>query len=206
MDEYRETERCIIKGIPWHLSHCQRAIAGNIEKRLGLAIHEENMKEVWRTKFGLTQEQEEQICWGSFTKNKKAMDEYKVTWMTKYNQRIGSVKKNLERRGHSNNTTCPCCNQIEDTDHLLHCQNTDVTKVYKEEHEKLYNWLEGTAGSQVAAALRAVCQALREETDLEDCDHLEENVRMAAHEQLALGQRAFIGGWWIRKWRYIQQR
>ena len=206
MDEYRETERCIIKGIPWHLSHCQRAIAGNIEKRLRLVIHEENMKEVWRTKFGLPQEQEKQIFWGSFTKNNKAMDKYKATSMTKYNQRIGLVKKNLERRGHSNNTTCPCCNQIKDTDHLLRCQNTDITKVYEEEHEKNYNWLEGTAGSQVATALRAVCQALREETELEKCDHLEANIRMVAHEQIALGQRAFIGGWWSRKWRYIQQR
>ena len=97
------------------------------------------MKEVWRNKFELTEDQVDQICWGTFRKNNKAMDEHKALWMTKYNQRIGPVKKNLERRGHSNDMTCPCCNHIEDTDHLLRCQNIDITNIYEEEHDKISN-------------------------------------------------------------------
>ena len=84
-------------------------------------------------------------------------------------------------------------------------QNTEVTNIYEEEHEKIYNWLEDTAGSQVATVLRAVCRALRNNTELENCNHLDENVRLTAHEQLELGHQAFIGGWWNRKWCYIQQ-
>ena len=205
MNEYRDTERCIIDGIPWHISHKQKTIAGNIEKRIRIAVHEENMKEVWRNKFGLTKDQEEQICWGTFKNNSKSMDEHKAMWMTKYNQRIGPVKKNLERRGHSDNTTCPCCDQLEDTDHLLRCKNADITSIYEEERNNISNWIEGTAGSQVATAITSVVQALRNETELQNCDHLDDYIREAAEEQLELGQRAFVGGWWSRKWRYAQQ-
>ena len=46
-EEYNESERCNIEGIPWHLTYQSKTIAGDVEKRLRIVIHEENMRKVW---------------------------------------------------------------------------------------------------------------------------------------------------------------
>ena len=205
MEEYNESERCNIEGIPWHLTFRSKTIAGDIEKRLRIVIHEENMRNVWRNKFELTEEQGEKILWRAFKKNNRNMDERKALWVTKFNQRIGAVKKNLERRGHSEDGICPCCNQMEDTDHIFQCQNNDIQKTFEDEYEKVNTWVENTAGHQTAQAMKALCEAFRRGTEIQLGDTLNEKVQEAAQEQFELGQRAFFGGWWSRKWFHVQQ-
>ena len=41
----------------------------------------------------------------------------------RYNCRIGSVWKNMKQRGQCTDDKCPCCEMIEDMDHIFICKN-----------------------------------------------------------------------------------
>jgi hypothetical protein len=207
-DRYAEAEMEIfraisphkIDGTPWTIKHQGKIIAGNTEKRIRKAIHESKMQEVWRKKFGLTREQAISTSWKAFKRNNRTMDEWKSVWMTKYNQRIGGVRKNMERRKHSTDSVCPCCEDTEDTDHILRCANEEIEEIYKSTTTEIHEWMETTSGTQVAHAFREVCDAIREQRPLENCEDLDPSIISAATGQVQLGQRAFIGGWWSREW------
>ena len=50
--------------------------------------------------------------------------------MMKYNSRIGGVRKNIKERGHCTDDKCPCCEKIEDTDHIFICKNQAIEDKY----------------------------------------------------------------------------
>ena len=62
----------------------------------------------------------------------------------------------------------------------------------------------GTSGHHVEYAFREISKALRMQTDLQNCEDLDDKIREVAINQVALGQRAFLGGLWNRTWIRIQ--
>ena len=52
--------------------------------------------------------------------------------------------------------------------------------------------MESTVGMQTAQAMKAICEAFRQGTELQLRDTLDEKVQEAEQEQFELGQRAFF--------------
>ena len=205
MDRERDIDTRIIIGSPWALEHEGKKVSGDIEKRIRYLVHEKKMKEYWRNKFGLTEEQQNTISWDSFLKTNQLNDEWVQIWMAKYNSRIGGVRKNLQRRNHASEGTCPCCGEIEDTDHILQCSNEDIQEVYEEKMNDIQQWMENTTDSEIAEGLKAVSAAFRTNTPLDLSKCKDRMVKAAAEQQFQLGRRAFIGGWWSKRWITLQQ-
>ena len=204
MNLERDLDTRPIIGAPWILEYDGRKISGDIEKRIRHLIHERTMQDYWRKKFDLTEDQQRHISWEAFLKTNQLNDEWIQIWMAKYNSRIGSVRKNLLRRNHATDETCPCCGDIEDTDHILKCPNTEINEVYNEKMNEIKQWLEDTSTIEMAKGLKAVSDAFRNNTTLDLTTCTDRMVRAAAEQQFQLGQRAFIGGWWSGRWINLQ--
>ena len=91
MDRNRVVDDRTIIGAPWALEHEGKRVAGDIDKRLRHLIHETKMKEYWRKKFEINEEQQETISWKTFIETNEMNEEWIQIWMVKYNSRIGGV-------------------------------------------------------------------------------------------------------------------
>ena len=205
MDLHRVVDDRTIIGAPWALEHEGKRVAGDIEKRIRHLIHEKHMQEYWRKKFNITEEQTEYISWETFLKTNKMNDEWIQIWMAKYNSRIGGVRKNMLRRNHAKDDQCPCCEEIEDTDHLLKCNNDEIRDIYENKMTELQRWLGETTTIEIARGIQAVSKAFRTETPLDLSNCTDNMVKAAAKQQFELGQRAFVGGWWSKRWMTLQK-
>ena len=204
MEVNRPVDQRVIIGAPWELKQNGKRIVGDIEKRIRNTIHEREMQEYWRKKFSITKEQQDQVNWEVFKKVNRMNEDWVQTWMTKYNSRIGGVRKNMHRRKHATDDKCPCCEEQEDTDHLLKCKNKDIQEVYDEKMKEIKEWMKKNTSAEMTKGVVAVIEAFRNGTDL-DLEGCNDNmVKAAAKQQFELGQRAFVGGWWSRRWTTLQ--
>ena len=110
----------------------------------------------------------------------------------------------MHRRKHATDDKCPCCEEQEDTDHLLKCKNKDIQEVYDEKMRELKEWMNKNTSTEMTKGVEAVIEAFRNGTDLDLKGCNDNMVKAAARQQFELGQRVFIGGCWSRRWTTLQ--
>ena len=194
-----------IPGQPWKLMCDGKEVSGNYERRIRTYLYEDKMKNFWREKFGLTSEQADTIAWKTFQRSNTSCKDWERVWMMKYNSRIGGVRKNMKQRGHCTDDKCPCCEMIEDTDHIFICKNQALEDKYIEQEEKMQDQLQHSTSPEIAEAIIYVMRTFRYGENRNATIEWSDSVLEAANEQLQLGQRAFLGGWWSKKWLRAQR-
>ena len=125
--------------------------------------------------------------------------------MMKYNSRKGGVRKNMKQRGHCTDDKCPCCEMIEDTDHIFIYKNQAIEDKYIEQEAKMQDQLQQSTSPAIAEAIIYVMRTFQYGENRNATIEWSDSVLEAANEQLQLGQRAFLGGWWSKKWLRAQR-
>ena len=81
--------------------------------------------------------------------------------MTKYNSRIEGVQKKMKQRGHCTDYKCPCCEMIEDTDHIFICKNQAIEDKHIEQEVKMQDQLQQSTSPEIAEAIIYVMKTFR---------------------------------------------
>jgi len=74
-------------------------------------------------------------------------------WFAKFNAHIGSVKTNLVRRKHSDNPTCPCCGELETTEHIYQCKSANMQAAYDVHMEELTSHLRAKTSKAITDSI-----------------------------------------------------
>jgi hypothetical protein len=191
-------------GQPWTIT-CQGTIlTGNVEKRLRHILYEEKMKKWWMEKCNLEIQEEELIDWEAYASFRKLTPRWRNTWAVKYGAGLLPTGHNLQRRGHSNTSACPWCNEeIETTNHIFQCKHLEMAKGFDDELDKIDDFLRGTTSNAIREAVIQLLHGLRDgEIDLaDDTTDLSHTVK----QQFDLGQKATLNGMWLKKWTSYQR-
>ena len=196
-----------VQGQSWQLYDAtnKRFIKGNYEKTIRTRVFEQPMKDFWVRKFQINHDDMTPHKWDIFKKHNKRLNTHEAIWISKYNQRILGVKKNMLRRKHSPDDKCPLCSTMEDTDHIYRCQSKEAQEAYNESLETVDNFLTTTTSANIRDAIIEICHSLRECRRPRLQNHWSPRLISAIHHQLHLGLRAFLGGIWAEEWVSLQQ-
>ena len=185
----------LLEGQAWQLSCGDIQIAGDSERQIRNALHEQTMHQRWKTQFGLD-EIEEEFNWDAFKRNCVSKPDWQKVWFAKFNARIGSVRTNLVRRKHSEDPTCPCCGELETTEHIYQCKSANMQAAYDVHMEELTSHLRATTSKAITDSIIEVCNATREIRECELDQEWDQTLLDIATVQISAGQRALLGGLW----------
>ena len=112
----------------------------------------------------------------------------------------------MKQRGHCTDDKCPCCEKIEDTDHIFICKNQAIEDKYIEEEVKMMqDQLQHSTSPEIAEAIIYIMRTFRYGKNRNVTIEWSDSVLQAANEQLQLGQQACLGVWWSKKWLRAQR-
>ena len=183
-----------------------RPLSGNLESTIRHKIYDNPMKEYWTNKLDISQTDLTTESWNIFQHHCQRSPPHHAIWMSKFNQRILGVKKNLYRRKHAHDEKCPLCNHTEDTDHVFKCPSKEADEAYQDNIDTLCNFLAITTSGNIGEAILEVCDCFRQCRRPVIQDHWEPTLVAALQTQLQLGARAFLGGFWTSDWCTLQER
>jgi len=141
-------------------------------------------------------ESEEEFNWDVFKRICKSVPDWKKIWFAKHNARIGLVRTNLVRRKHSDDPTCPCCGDLEMTEHIYQCKSTTMQAAYDVNIAELRDHLRATTSKAITETILDVCCATREGRDCELDDDWDPTLKAITQAQITAGQRPLTGGLW----------
>jgi len=124
------------------------------------------MQQRWKTQFGVN-EIDEEFDWDVFKQICKSKPDWKKIWFAKHNARIGSVRTNLVKRKHSEDPICPCCGELETTDHIYQCESTTMQAACDVNIAELRDHLRATTSKTITETILEICSATRERQDCE---------------------------------------
>ena len=132
----------ILPGQCWRLRNLvnNELIQGNIESSLRTALYKEWMKRYWTKKFQIGQDVTTDE-WSLMCKVNSSHTENEHLFMVKHASGILATKKNMVHRKHEDDARCPCCELIEDTDHILQCQAPTQVNTFFDELDDLDMYL-----------------------------------------------------------------
>jgi hypothetical protein len=105
-------------------------IGGNIHHQVKSAIFKPLMIQRWTTLMGIEESKTSQCDWDLFFHCIKTQSTHIRYFYIKFNAKLLPVGTNLKQRRHSDSEKCPCCREVEDHLHLLHCQQEDMVLTF----------------------------------------------------------------------------
>jgi hypothetical protein len=120
--------------------------------------------------------------------------------LIKYHTHLLPVGKNLLRRKHSYTGTCPGCGGVEDYDHLLQCENPEMTDTYAQQCDELETWLNNTTSESLSHSVMTLLHSFRSLNPNPHQNHLP-----LVSLQQQLGRQAFFAGLWHTSWLTYQE-
>ena len=137
----------LMAGQAWRFRCGEVEIAGDAKRQIRTALHEPTMQQRWKTQFGVNESDEE------------------FDWFAKHNARIGSVRTNLVQGKHSKDPTCPCCGELEMTDHIYQCKSTTMQVAYDVNIAELRDHLRATTSKAITEKfLKSAAQREKDRT------------------------------------------
>ena len=194
-------EESVLLGQCWRLKiKCKdEHIQGNIEQELRSVIYEERMKKLWAKKFDMNRNITNEE-WTLLNKVNSTHSDWEHLFMVKYSMGLLPTKLNMVRRKHDDDEKCPCCENIEDTDHILKCQSKPIDEVFSTEVEILKQYLQNITSWEMKGAVIELINSFREGRAPAIHHNWNSTVADLVQEQYELGQRAFLSGLWIMRW------
>jgi hypothetical protein len=191
----------VLLGQCWRLRHkvTREVIQGSTESVLRRIIYENKMKKTWKTKFSIQRDITKEE-WNLMKKFNKSHNEEEHLFSVKHALGILATKKNMVRRKHDDNDKCPCCDLVEDTEHILKCKSTTQQDTYSIERESLDIFLQQVTTWELREAILELIQSFRDSKEPTIARRWSIRTSEMTREQYDLGQRAFFSGLWIDKW------
>ena len=194
-------DSAVLQGQCWRLKQIDNVegIQGNIENELRRVIYEDRMRRVWKNKFGIRRLilHEE---WQLMKRVNKTHSEWEHLFAVKYATGIMATKVNMVRRKHEFDDRCPCCQEREDTDHILRCTSATQEKKFKDEIKTLDQYLMNITAWDLRGGIIELLEAFREQRAPTSHHNWSNKVIEAVDIQFDLGQRAFTSGLWVHRW------
>ena len=191
----------VLLGQCWRIKNVTNGeyIQGNIESALRRLIYEDIMKDIWGNKLSIrrTIKPDE---WLLLQKVNTAHLEWEHFFSIKYLSGILPTKVNMVQRKHAEDPTCPCCEEIENTEHILQCQSVTQGETFTRESVNLTNYLLDVTSWEVRGAIIELLEAYREQRDILYHCNWNDMVTLAITKQYDMGPRAFFGGIWTQEW------
>ena len=94
---------------------------------------------------------------------------------------------------------CPKCGITKTTDHIFQCRSKVSEDVMRTQAEILHMHLQDTTNKQVWEVIMELVRAFHEEREPIQTNALEETYARIMKKQFAMGQRAFLGGMWVKE-------
>jgi hypothetical protein len=178
--------------LPWTLTINDEVIGGSIHKQLKTAIFQPVMTQRWAKTLRIPESCHQLCDWTTFYQNLESTPSNARHWLTKFNNRLLPVGKNLKQRRH-----CPCCGEDEDHNHIISCQHTLMSQTFDELYSEVQTLLNQSAAPGIE---NEICLLLRIFRDPTTVPTNTEELGSSIQGQLQLGQGAFFAGLWIRDW------
>jgi len=156
--------------------------------------------------FGTPEDEVSAVDWDTFKRVCKANPEWKKMWFAKHNARIRPVKYNLVRRKHDDDPTCPCCGALETTDHTFEWDEAKMEEAFITHIAELESHLRATPSKAISDSIMETCRSIHYSKEHTLADNWDEELASTVTNQILLGQRAFIGGLWPKKWLELQRQ
>jgi len=119
----------------------------------------------------------------------------------KHNARIRPVKYNPVRRKHDDDPTCLCCGApLETTDHTFVCGEAKIEEAFITHVADLEFQLRALTYKSISDSIMETCWSIRYNREHTLDNDWDEELASTVTNQILLGQRAFIGGLWPKKW------
>ena len=106
----------------------------------------------------------------------------------------------MVQRKHSEDPTCLCCEEMENTEHILQCQSVTQEEMFTREKTNLKIYLSDVTSWEFRGAITELIKAFREQRDILYHHNWNDMVTLAITKQYDMGPRAFFGGIWTREW------
>ena len=195
----------VLQGQCWRLNHTniEGNIQGNIEHELREVIYEERMKKLWKNKFNMRRTLLDEE-WDIMKKVNKSHTEWEHLFIVKYAIGIMPTKLNMVRRQHDLDEKCPCCEETEDTDHILQCKAEMQEKTFTTEIDTLNQFLMNITSWEIRGAIIELISTFRDKRAPNIHHNWCHTVTEAFSKQYDIGQRAFISGLWVKEWNDAQ--
>ena len=191
----------VLQGQCWRLKHNGNndGIQGNIENELRRVIYEDRMRVLWKNKFRIRRPilQEE---WQLMKRVNKSHTEWEHLFAVKYATGIMATKVNMVRRQHDFDDRCPCCQEREETEHILQCASEIQEKKFIDEIKILDQYLMNITAWDIRGGIIELLEAFREQRAPTSHHNWSRKVIEAVDIQYDLGQRAFTSGLWVHRW------
>ena len=193
-----------IEGQTWRLFDEQnhKWISGDIEKEIRRVVYEEDMRKWWSKKIGTEEIGTEE--WEEFKRLNRLTSNTDHLFAVKHGASILGTKLNLLRRKHGECPMCPCCDNKENTDHILQCQSPVQRGKIRDEMQDLEDEIRNKTSLEIRKGLREVLLSLHEQRDPEMEGNWSDEVCEAVRKQSEKGQRAFALGIWCKEWEELQ--
>ena len=186
-------------GQPWGLTCYNFRICGNVEESLRFLMQSKEAMVWWKKRLKIPTESVHTVSNEVYidyrTKTKKELR----TWSIKFSADLLPTRKNLLRRKHSTEHTCPCCGAAnEDADHLFQCRSKEMRKTFEENIDEITSYLHSTTSTKIKNSIVELLHCLRNNRRPKR-DNNSTHVDIIIAQQ-TLGLRATLNGFWDKQW------
>jgi hypothetical protein len=179
-----------------------KVIRGDLSSRIRYGVFRPMMEDRWLHMTGVPPLHKTRCDMNSFFHSLAEQPSRIYFTLIKFNAHLLPVGKNLLRRKHSNQGTCPGCGSFEDHEHLLTCTHQEMTTQYKTLSEDINDWLANTTSHYIRNAIMGLLAIFRHDQHTD----LNENNNALYTMQLQLGRNAFFAGIWHTDWLLLQEQ
>ena len=198
----RQPDASATSPVPWVPYKDGQMICGDVEQTLLMTIYRTRMIEYWSHVFSIPEAKRNMCDWDMFFRSIRTQLPCDRLTILKYNTCLLSVGRNLKRRLHSEDDTCPCCGNVEDHDHIVQCKHPAMEKAFQgQQLARIYRILLQDCSDSICSGIIQLLLSFRsggppESSGFEDM--------LVFQEQLDLGMRPFLAGLWLKTWRSMQ--
>ena len=188
----------------WVVSCKGETINGILEERLRESTQEKIALDWWMRKFNVPFNLTGEIDVPTYKRFRTHTPRNRNTWAIKYAADLLPTKKNMTRRKHSEEHTCPSCGAAnEDSDHLFQCRGAEMKRTFREKIDEIKAFLHSTTNAETMRGILTLVENLRHNRDF--VEHPSTEVMCAVHKQYKIGLRGTLNGMWHIDWITIQK-
>ena len=162
-------------------------------------MYEGKMKDIWRVKLKLARRIPEEE-WTLFQKLNRSQNEWEHIFSIKYASGIMPTKVNMVQRKHGEDQRCLCCDNDENTEHILQCKSLTQSEVFEKEKIRLHDYLINVTSWEIKGALIELIKSFRNQREPSIHHNWSNNVAKMTRLQYGMGQQSFLSGLWIQQW------